>query len=200
VGDRGKLGSVRARWVGPIDDAEEFAFGRAIVAAAGPFVGDSWEHEGSRGDRAKVEEVRWPAWSRDAWEFMVLDKTRRLRRTDPFRTLHYRVVKALERLGDFGTLAGDELRHVLDLPDATSFLGASRSEVATSAGVSGDHDADKVADAAAGVGTSSRGRPSYRRCSRDRPRGPGRLASSTTSSPHPSSNDGGRHGFGPSWG
>ena len=51
-GDRGKLGSVRARWVGPIDDTEELAIRRAVVACMGPFVEDSWELDSSRGDRA----------------------------------------------------------------------------------------------------------------------------------------------------
>jgi hypothetical protein len=37
-GDWGKLGAVRSRWTGPIDDVEELSFARAVVAAAGPYV------------------------------------------------------------------------------------------------------------------------------------------------------------------
>jgi hypothetical protein len=43
-----------------------------------------------------------------------LDKTERLVRSDPFRSLHRRIVAALERIADVGTLSGDELRDVLD--------------------------------------------------------------------------------------
>jgi DNA-directed RNA polymerase specialized sigma24 family protein len=37
----------------------------------------------------------------------------RLVRSDPFRSLHRRIVAVLERIGDVGTLSGDELREVL---------------------------------------------------------------------------------------
>jgi hypothetical protein len=47
-----------------------------------------------------------------------------------------KAVAALEELGDTGTLSGDELRAVLDLPNATSFrVGEPRPEAATSVGV-----------------------------------------------------------------
>lgn len=94
-------------------DTEELAFARAIVACAG-LVTDSWELDSSRGDRSKVEEARWPAWSSDAWEFLVALKTERLVRSEPFRRLHRRIVSKLEPLGDTGTLSGDELREVLE--------------------------------------------------------------------------------------
>jgi hypothetical protein len=37
-------------------------------------VTDSWALDSSRGDRAKVEEARWPLWTPDAWAFMSLHK------------------------------------------------------------------------------------------------------------------------------
>jgi glycerol-3-phosphate dehydrogenase len=55
--------AVRFKWSGVIDDDEEEAFARAVVAAAGPFVTDAWALERSRQDRRAVEEVRFPAWS-----------------------------------------------------------------------------------------------------------------------------------------
>jgi hypothetical protein len=109
--DYGHLGLTTFRWTGPID--EELSFARGIVAAAGPLYTDAWELERSRPDRAKIEEVRWPEWSRDAWAFVVIEKTRRLIRSEPFRSLHRRVVAALENVGEVGTLTGDELRQVL---------------------------------------------------------------------------------------
>lgn len=56
--DFGELGHVSIRWAGTIDDAEELAFARAVVAMAGPFATDSWGLDSSRGDRAKVEHAR----------------------------------------------------------------------------------------------------------------------------------------------
>lgn len=53
--DAGELGHVYFRRAGTIDDAEELAFARAIVAAAGPVVTDSWELDSSSGDRARRE-------------------------------------------------------------------------------------------------------------------------------------------------
>jgi hypothetical protein len=111
--DFGHLGAVTFRWAGTIDDPEELAFARAIAAMAGPLVTDAWGLDRSREDRAKVGEVRWPAWSSDAWEFVVAGKTERLVRSEPFRRLHRRVVSKLEELGDTGTLSGDDLREVL---------------------------------------------------------------------------------------
>jgi hypothetical protein len=46
-----------------------------------------------------------------------------------------KAVAALEELGDTGTLSGDELRAVLDLPDATSHVEQPRLEAAASVGV-----------------------------------------------------------------
>ena len=106
--DYGHLGRVSCRWHGTAH-TEELAFARAIVAAAGPVVTDSWGLDSSRGDRAKVEEVRWPTWSPDAWAFVVVHKTERLVRSEPFRRLHRRVVAALDEVGDTGTLSGDAL-------------------------------------------------------------------------------------------
>jgi hypothetical protein len=83
---------------------------RAVVAAAGPFVTDSWALDRSRQDRDKVEEVRFPAWSSYSWEFLVLDRTERLVRSEAFRSLHRRIVAAL---GEVGTLSGVRLREVL---------------------------------------------------------------------------------------
>jgi hypothetical protein len=88
-------------------------YARAVVAAAGPFVTDSWALDRSRQDRRAVAEVRFPGWSPASWEFVVLTKTERLVRSEPFRSLHRRTVAALEVVGDVGTLAGDELREVL---------------------------------------------------------------------------------------
>jgi hypothetical protein len=122
--DYGELGSVRFKWSGTIDDDEELAFARAVVAAAGPFVTDSWALDRSRQDRRTVEELRFPAWSPAAWEFVVLVKTERLVRAEPFRSLHWRIVAALERLGDVGTLGGDELRQVLVAEDVDGGPGA----------------------------------------------------------------------------
>lgn len=152
-GDWGKLGAVHSRWTGPIDDIEELSFARAVVAASGPFVTDSWALGRSRQDRRAVEELRFPAWSPAAWEFLVLDRTERLVRSDPFRSLHRHIVAALEELGDFGTLSGDELRAVLepDLPDAYLPVGPPRSEAAASARRPEAHVAVKVASAAPGV-------------------------------------------------
>lgn len=98
---------------GTIGDDEQLAFAHAVVAAAGPFVTDSWGLGRSRQDCRTVEELRFPAWSSASWEFVVLHKTERLVRSDPFRSLHRRIVAVLERLGDVGTLGGDELRQVL---------------------------------------------------------------------------------------
>jgi hypothetical protein len=70
-----------------------------------------------------------------AWEFVVLAKTERLVRAEPFRSLHRRIVAALEELGDTGTLSGDELRQVLAIPDADLLSGEPRPEAATSIGV-----------------------------------------------------------------
>jgi hypothetical protein len=123
----GELGSVRFKWTGAID--EELAFARAIVAAAGPLATDAWDLDRSRQDRGKVEEVRWPAWSPDAWEFVVVHKTQRLIRSEPFRSLHRRIVAALENVGEVGTLSGDELRQVLvvdGVPGAPGRLRALR--------------------------------------------------------------------------
>jgi hypothetical protein len=122
----GELGSVTFRWTGTIGDDEELAFARAIVAAAGPLVTDAWELDRSRRDRDKVEEVRFPAWSSSAWEFVVLDKAERLVRSEPFRLLHRRVVAALEDLGDTGTLSRDELREALEpasMPVVATLIG-----------------------------------------------------------------------------
>ena len=113
----GELGSVKFKWTDTISDDEELAFARAVVAAAGPFITDSWDLARSRQDRDKVEEVRFPAWSPASWEFVVLTKTEKLCRSEPFRLLHRRIVPALERVGDVGTLAGDELREVLVVED-----------------------------------------------------------------------------------
>ena len=129
----GHLGLCRFRWTDTIDDLEELAFARAVAAAAGPFVTDSWALDRSRRDRDAVEEVRWPVWKAYAWEFLVLDRTRRLVRSEPFRTLHRRVVAALEGIGDVGTLGGDELRQVLD-PSADLLTGAPHPDVAASYG------------------------------------------------------------------
>jgi hypothetical protein len=129
----GHLGLCRFRWTDTIDDLEELAFARAIAAAAGPFITDSWALDRSRQDRRAVEELRWPVWKSYQWEFLVLDKTERLVRSDPFRSLHRRIVAALEELGDVGTLGGDELRHVLD-PGADLLTGAPRPDVAASCG------------------------------------------------------------------
>ena len=109
----GELGSVRFKWSGTISDDEELAFARAVVAAAGPFVTDAWELERSRRDRDKIEEVRFPAWSPASWQFVVLAKTERLVRSEPFRSLHRRIVAELEEVGEVGSLSGDELRQVL---------------------------------------------------------------------------------------
>jgi hypothetical protein len=109
----GELGSVHSRWTGPIDDIEDLSFRRAVVAAPGPFVTDSWALDRSRQDRRTVEELRFRAWSPASWEFVVLTKTERLVRSEPFRSLHRRIVAALELVGDVGTLSGDELREVL---------------------------------------------------------------------------------------
>jgi hypothetical protein len=150
--DFGEFGHVSARWNdGQIRDAEELAFARAVAAAAGPICTDSWSLDTSRGDRSKVEAVRWPAWSSPAWTFMVVTKTERLVRSEAFRRLHRRIVTALEQIGDFGTLSGDELRAVLSPPGATSFVGAPRSEAAASAGVRAHSmKRSRLADAAMG--------------------------------------------------
>jgi hypothetical protein len=55
---------------------------------------------------------------------VVLTKTERLVRSEPFRSLHRRIVAALERIGDIGTLAGDELREVLVAEDVDGGPGA----------------------------------------------------------------------------
>jgi hypothetical protein len=111
--DWGELGSVKFKWTGTIDDDEELAFARAVVAAAGPFVTDFWALDRSRQDRDKVEEVRFPAWSSYSWEFLVLDRTERLVRSEAFRSLHRRIVAALGEVGEVGTLSGVRLREVL---------------------------------------------------------------------------------------
>lgn len=136
--DFGHLGACSIRWAGTIDDAEELAFRRAIVAAAGPRITDSWLLDRSREDRVKVEAVRWPAWTSGAWEFVVLERTERLVRSEPFRQLHRRVVAALDEVGDTGTLFGEALARALTpAPGADFQQGAPRpSSVATSAGVS----------------------------------------------------------------
>jgi hypothetical protein len=95
--DFGEFGHVSIRWAGDMGLTEEFAFARAIVAASGPIVTGSVELDSSRGDRSKVEAARWPAWSADAWEFMVLDKTERLVRSEPFRRLRRRSSKRSRR-------------------------------------------------------------------------------------------------------
>lgn len=105
----GELGSVRVKWTRTIDDEEELAFARAVVAAAGPLATDAWGLDRSRQDRRAVEEVRFPAWSPDAWEFVVLHKTERLVRSEAFRRLHRRVVSKLEEIGEIGTLSGADL-------------------------------------------------------------------------------------------
>jgi hypothetical protein len=112
--DFGHLGSVTFRWSDTIEDPEELAFARAIVAAAGPLATDAWGLDRSREDRVQVEALRFPVWSSAAWEFLVIGKTERLVRSEPFRPLHRRVVAALEEVGDIGTLSGDELREVLE--------------------------------------------------------------------------------------
>jgi hypothetical protein len=122
--DFGELGRVSLRWPGTTPDTEEFAFARATIARAGPLVTDSWELDSSSGDRSKVEEVRWPAWSSLAWEFLVIGKTERLVRAEPFRRLHRRVVAELEEVGDTGTLSGDALARALTTtPTPASFQG-----------------------------------------------------------------------------
>jgi hypothetical protein len=109
-----------------------------------------WDLERSRQDRDKVEEVRWPAWSPDAWEFVVVHKTQRLIRSEPFRSRHQLVVAALAEVGEVGSLSGDELDQVLATPGAGLLSGAPRpSYVATSARRR-VHSAGKVADAAPG--------------------------------------------------
>jgi hypothetical protein len=49
-----------------------------------------------------------------AWEFLVLDRTERLVRSESFRSLHRRIVAALEEVGEVGVLSGDDLARVLD--------------------------------------------------------------------------------------
>jgi hypothetical protein len=46
---------------------------------------------------------------------VVLDRTERLVRSEPFRPLHRRVVAALDEVGDTGTLSGDALARALTL-------------------------------------------------------------------------------------
>jgi hypothetical protein len=111
--DYGELGSVKFRWTGTIYDDEELAFRRAVVAASGPFVTDSWSLERSHQDRRTVERLRFPAWSPASWEFLVLDRTERLVRSEAFRSLHRRVIAALEDVGEVGTLSGDALAGAL---------------------------------------------------------------------------------------
>jgi hypothetical protein len=153
--DFGHLGLVTFRWSDTIDDAEELAFARAIVAAAGPVCTDAWELERARRDRNKVAEVRWPVWTSDAWEFVVVHKTQRLIGSEPFRSLHLRLVAALEEVGEVGTLSGDELDRVFATPDAGLLSGAPRPSPAASARRSGRSDmAAKAADAV-GRGTSN---------------------------------------------
>jgi hypothetical protein len=43
-----------------------------------------------------------------------VDRTERLVRSEAFRRLHRRIVEALERIGDVGTLSGAELCELLD--------------------------------------------------------------------------------------
>jgi hypothetical protein len=111
--DRGHLGLVTVQWSDTVDNPEQLAFARAIVAAAGPIATDAWGLDRSREDRIQVEAVRWPAWSSAAWEFMVIGKTERLVRSENFRRLHRRVVAALEEVGEVGTLSGDALARAL---------------------------------------------------------------------------------------
>jgi hypothetical protein len=110
--DWGELGSCKFKWTETIDD-EELAFARAVAAASGPFVTDSWVLDRSRQDRRAVEEVRSPAWSSYSWEFLVLYRTERLVRSEAFRSLHRRIVAALGEVGEVGTLSGLRLREVL---------------------------------------------------------------------------------------
>jgi hypothetical protein len=131
--DWGEFGSCKFGWTGRSDD-EELAFARAIVACAGPLVTDAWDLERSRQDRDKVEELRWPAWSPDAWEFVVLHKTERLVRSEPFRRLHRRVVAALDDVGEVGSLSGDALDRALTAtPDVGPPIGLPRPSVAVDA-------------------------------------------------------------------
>jgi hypothetical protein len=134
--DFGHLGSVTFRWSDTIDDAEELAFARAIVAATGPLATDAWGLDRSREDCVQVEAVRWPLWSTLAWEFLVIGKTERLVRSESFRRLHRRIVAALEEVGDTGTLSGNALARALSMiPDAGLLSGAPRPSIPTSAGV-----------------------------------------------------------------
>jgi hypothetical protein len=152
--DWGELGSVTLKWTGTISDDEELAFARAVVAAAGPFVTDAWGLARSRQDGLAVEELRFPAWSPDAWEFVVVHKTERLVRSEPFRSLHRRVVAALEELGEVGTLSGDELDRVFATPDAGLLSGAPASPAASDRRSGRSDMAAKAADAV-GRGTSN---------------------------------------------
>jgi hypothetical protein len=149
--DWGEFDSVRFKWSDTIADAEELAFARAIVAAAGPLVTDSWELDRSRQDRDKIEEVRWPGWSSAAWEFVVLAKTERLIRSESFRSLHRRIVAALEEVGEVGTLSGDELDRVLATSGAAPpFHDGSPRPFAAASVAPGVHPTAKAADAAPG--------------------------------------------------
>ena len=89
-----------------------------------PGLADEPEPRRTRGQPAHVLVelgVHRPAsWSADAWEFLVTDRTERLVRSAEFRSLHQRVVTALEEMGDLGVLSGDELRQVLVTEDAES--------------------------------------------------------------------------------
>jgi hypothetical protein len=69
-----------------------------------------------------------------AWEFVVLAKTERLIRSEPFRSLHRRIVAALEQVGEVGTLSGDDLdRLFAPTPGGDLLSGAPRLATVRSA-------------------------------------------------------------------
>jgi hypothetical protein len=107
------VSSIRAQLDAFDRQAEEHAFAHGVVIRAGGFVAGDWDLGSCRADRELLQSIRWPDWSPYAWEFLVTEKTARLVRSEPFRLLHWRIVKALEEMGDLGTLAGPELREVL---------------------------------------------------------------------------------------
>jgi hypothetical protein len=118
------VSSIQA-WLDAFDrQAEEHAFAHGVVVRAGGYVAGDWELGSSRGDRELLQAIRWPGWSPDAWEYLVTDKTQRLVRSQPFRLLHWRIVRALEEMGDLGVLSGPELREVLGAEDVDGGPGA----------------------------------------------------------------------------
>jgi hypothetical protein len=115
------VGAIREQLEAFDHEIEEQSFARAIVARAGGLVAGDWVLGSSRADRELLQAVRPVAWPPLAWEFVVTNRTQRLTRSAEFRVLHARLVSKLEEIGDFGVLAGDELREAPILPTPASW-------------------------------------------------------------------------------